>query len=74
MPVMRPYRSTLRILLDKVPGKRTFGIYRFLPLFFAMGAAVEYSMIKWTVGQTNFCKYFFVSSAPQCQKVLFRRL
>ena len=49
------YSPKVRILLDKIPGKRTFGIYRFLPIFFALGATVEYSMIKWSVGQTNFC-------------------
>lgn len=47
-------QSTITRLLDRVPGKKTFGIYRFLPLFFGLGAALEFSMINWTVGQTNF--------------------
>jgi hypothetical protein len=42
-------------LLDKVPGKQRFGTYRFLPFFFIFGATVELLMIKWTVGETNFC-------------------
>jgi len=41
-------------ILDKVPGKRFFGMYRFLPFFFILGATLEFSMIKWTVGETNF--------------------
>ncbi|XP_073987438.1 sloth 1 [Rhodnius prolixus] len=34
-------------ILDKWPGKNVFGIYRFMPLFFIMGAALEYAMISW---------------------------
>jgi len=40
--------------IEAVPGKRIFGLYRFLPFFFALGAALEFSMINWTVGETNF--------------------
>jgi len=50
----------VRRMLDKVPGK---SMYRFLPFFFVLGAALEFSMINWTVGQgdnqVNFCKQFF---------------
>jgi len=45
-------------VLDAVPGKSTLGLYRFLPAFFALGAALEFSMINWTVGETNFYKTF----------------
>lgn len=48
--------NTLRDLLDKWPGKKYLGVYRFLPIFFALGAALEFSMINWKVGSTNFCK------------------
>uniref|UniRef100_A0A6B2EL83 Small integral membrane protein 4 n=1 Tax=Phlebotomus kandelakii TaxID=1109342 RepID=A0A6B2EL83_9DIPT len=49
------YQSeTLRRLLNQWPGKKLFGIYRFLPAFFVLGAVLEYSMINWTVGETNF--------------------
>ncbi|XP_076272569.1 sloth 1 [Rhynchophorus ferrugineus] len=51
---MRFYSSNLRRFLDKWPGKKTFGIYRFLPCFFVLGAALEFSMINWTVGEVNF--------------------
>lgn len=55
------YRSAgIRKLLDRWPGKKTLGIYRFLPLFFALGAALEFSMINWHVGEVNFCKLWSV--------------
>lgn len=54
---MRFYNHTLKKILDKWPGKKYFGMYRFLPIFFGLGAALEFSMINWTVGETNFCKY-----------------
>ena len=52
----RRRNNVLRKVLDAIPGKRRFGVYRFLPIFFCMGAALEFAMIKWTVGETNFCK------------------
>ncbi|XP_055598052.1 small integral membrane protein 4 [Uranotaenia lowii] len=56
---MRIRRSrTLKQLLDLWPGKNTLGIYRFLPLFFGLGAALEFSMIHWRVGETNFYNTF----------------
>lgn len=48
--------SLLQRCIESWPGKKTFGVYRFLPLFVGIGAALEFSMIKWTVGQTNFCE------------------
>lgn len=54
---MKFYSSGLRHFLDSWPGKKRFGIYRFLPAFFLLGAALEYSMINWTVGETNFCEW-----------------
>ncbi|PNF34454.1 Small integral membrane protein 4 [Cryptotermes secundus] len=52
---MRLYNRTLQKLLDKWPGKKYLGIYRFLPIFFVLGAALEFSMINWHVGEVNFC-------------------
>jgi len=40
------------------PGEKRFGVYRFLPCFFILGAALEFSMINWTVGETNFYRTF----------------
>ena len=45
-------------ILDKVPGKKIFGVYRFLPAWFLLGAAMEFSMINWTVGETNFYRTY----------------
>ncbi|XP_044736277.1 small integral membrane protein 4 [Chrysoperla carnea] len=55
---MKLQNKTLKYYLDKWPGKRTLGIYRFLPLFFVLGAALEFSMINWHVGETNFYRTF----------------
>ncbi|XP_077291975.1 sloth 1 [Arctopsyche grandis] len=41
-------------VLDKWPGKKIFGVYRFLPVFVLFGAGLEFSMINWHVGETNF--------------------
>ncbi|KAJ8958976.1 hypothetical protein NQ314_006340 [Rhamnusium bicolor] len=51
---MKFYSLGLKHFLDKWPGKKYFGIYRFLPIFFCLGASLEFSMIKWEVGETNF--------------------
>jgi len=51
-------RGFVGSLIESVPGKKTFGIYRFLPFFFLLGAGLEFTMINWTVGQTNFYKTF----------------
>lgn len=42
--------------LRKIPGEQTFGIYRFLPLFFLLGASLETCMNVIVVGpnKTNF--------------------
>lgn len=48
------YSITLRRVLNRWPGKRYLGEYRFLPLFFVLGASLEYSMINWKVGNISF--------------------
>lgn len=60
------FGSTARIL-NKLPGKKIFGIYRFLPIFFLLGASLEFSMIKWEVGpnKVNFYKTFTKNAARQ---------
>nr|XP_050850253.1 small integral membrane protein 4 [Vespula vulgaris] len=52
------YSERLRKFIQKWPGKKTFGVYRFLPLFFICGALLEFSMINWQVGQVNFYKVY----------------
>lgn len=59
----RAYNKSLQRFLDAWPGKRYFGMYRFLPIFFVLGASVEFAMINWHVGEVNFCKlsvYFVI--------------
>ncbi|XP_041977286.1 small integral membrane protein 4 [Aricia agestis] len=45
-------------VVEKWPGKKALGMYRFLPMFFVVGAALEFSMINWQVGQINFYNTF----------------
>ncbi|XP_060535244.1 small integral membrane protein 4 [Cylas formicarius] len=59
------YRKRIHRLLDKWPGKERFGLYRFMPLFFVLGAALEFSMINWHVGETNFYRTFKRSRARE---------
>ncbi|XP_011874207.1 PREDICTED: small integral membrane protein 4 [Vollenhovia emeryi] len=51
------YRRKFRKLINKLPGK-ALGEYRLLPIFFAFGAALEYFMIHWQVGEVNFYKTY----------------
>ena len=45
------------MLLEKLVGiKRRLGVYRFLPLFFFIGAGIELFMIKVRIGRETFCK------------------
>ncbi|KAM6300917.1 ubiquinol-cytochrome c reductase complex assembly factor 5 [Aegotheles albertisi] len=46
--------SRVRRLLQRVPGKRRFGVYRFLPFFFLLGGAMEWVMINVRVGKETF--------------------
>ncbi|KAM6256748.1 ubiquinol-cytochrome c reductase complex assembly factor 5 [Porphyrio hochstetteri] len=41
-------------LLRLVPGKRRFGVYRFLPFFFVLGGAMEWFMINVRIGKETF--------------------
>ena len=37
--------------------KRRLGVYKFLPLFFFLGAGIELFMIKFRIGKETFCKW-----------------
>lgn len=50
------HSKILQKFVEKWPGEKYFGEYRFLPLFFILGAALEFSMINLRVGSVNFCK------------------
>jgi len=65
------YSRNLRYWLDKWPGKKTLGVYRFLPLFFILGATLEFSMISVRIGTTNFYSTF---NQKQAEKIARRRL
>ncbi|XP_066452439.1 ubiquinol-cytochrome c reductase complex assembly factor 5-like [Eleutherodactylus coqui] len=47
-------RSTIQTLMDMVPGKQRFGMYRFLPFFFVLGGAMEWFMINVRIGKETF--------------------
>lgn len=42
----------------KFPGRSRFGVYRFLPVFFLIGGAIEFCMIHWRVGDVNFYRTY----------------
>ncbi|KAK2168317.1 hypothetical protein LSH36_18g08026 [Paralvinella palmiformis] len=46
--------SLIGTIINNWPGKKRFGLYSFLPVFFVLGGLLEFSMINWTVGETNF--------------------
>ena len=43
-------------LLQAIPGKERFGIYRLMPFFYLFGASIEFFMIHWRPNGVNFCK------------------
>lgn len=47
----------LKKLINKLPGK-ALGEYRLLPIFFILGAALEYSMIHMQVGEVSFYRTY----------------
>ncbi|XP_067908435.1 small integral membrane protein 4 [Heterodontus francisci] len=46
--------SRVKRLLNFVPGKGRFGIYRFLPCFFVLGGVLEWIMINVRIGHETF--------------------
>ncbi|KAL4655829.1 small integral membrane protein 4 [Arapaima gigas] len=46
--------ETVRYILNLVPGKRRFGMYRFLPFFFCLGGVMEWVMINVRIGKETF--------------------
>ena len=53
--MLKKWYMKLAETVQKFPGEKTFGNFRFLPIFFFVGAALEFAEIHWTVGKTNFC-------------------
>lgn len=46
--------KNIKFILDLVPGKRRFGTYRFLPIFFCIGGVMEWIMINVRIGKETF--------------------
>uniref|UniRef100_A0A3Q3XQ07 Uncharacterized protein n=1 Tax=Mola mola TaxID=94237 RepID=A0A3Q3XQ07_MOLML len=46
--------KNLRYFLSFVPGRRRFGMYRFLPIFFCIGGVMEWIMINVRIGEETF--------------------
>jgi hypothetical protein len=57
----------LRKLIKQIPGSKRLGVYVFLPAFFLLGAGLEYIMIKWRLGETNFYETY---KKKQAKRVL----
>ena len=53
--------GVIRRFFKAWPGEKRFGVFRFLPFFVFVGASMEFTMIHWTVGTTNFCKFYHIS-------------
>jgi len=57
-------RSTLAVsekitqLIQRIPGHSRFGIVTIMPLFFLVGAALEFTMIKWKPNGVNFYEVY----------------
>ncbi|XP_043831954.1 small integral membrane protein 4 [Dromiciops gliroides] len=64
-------RKQVKRLLQRIPGKQRFGVYRFLPFFFVLGGAMELFMIKVRVGQETF---YDVYRRKQSERQYQRRL
>uniref|UniRef100_A0A8C7TLS4 Ubiquinol-cytochrome c reductase complex assembly factor 5 n=1 Tax=Oncorhynchus mykiss TaxID=8022 RepID=A0A8C7TLS4_ONCMY len=46
--------QNIKYFLSLVPGKRRFGVYRFLPVFFCIGGVMEWVMINVRIGRETF--------------------
>ncbi|XP_071374559.1 ubiquinol-cytochrome c reductase complex assembly factor 5 [Centroberyx affinis] len=46
--------QNIKYMLSLVPGKRRFGTYRFLPIFFCIGGVMEWIMINVRIGKETF--------------------
>ena len=55
--------------LNKIPGEKRFGNYRFLPLFFLAGASLEFLMINWKVGPHK-VNFYTTLKRKQAERVI----
>lgn len=47
--------NILRKIIRRWPGRETFGVFSLLPVFFVVGAGLEFCMIKLEVNGISFC-------------------
>ncbi|ESO84378.1 hypothetical protein LOTGIDRAFT_222222 [Lottia gigantea] len=52
--VARLISRSVETIVNKWPGKKYLGVFRFLPCFVVIGAVLEFSMVNWTVREANF--------------------
>ena len=55
---MKKVSRLLESIVQNWPLKKYLGRYSFHPVFFFAGAGLEFVMIHWTVGETNFYKTY----------------
>ncbi|XP_076394916.1 ubiquinol-cytochrome c reductase complex assembly factor 5-like [Megachile rotundata] len=53
MSILLNTRNKIKRLYLNMPGK-ALGDFRLLPVFFILGALLEFTMIHWKVGEVNF--------------------
>nr|XP_046909413.1 small integral membrane protein 4-like [Dermatophagoides farinae] len=51
---MQQYRKIISIILDNWPLRKQLGFYSYLPIFFAIGAWTEFSMIHMRINGIDF--------------------
>nr|XP_045012917.1 small integral membrane protein 4-like [Jaculus jaculus] len=65
------HRTQVRRVLQRVPGKQRFGIYRFLPIILVLGGTMEWIMINVRLGHETFYDvYCRKASERQYQRML----
>merc|ERR1712156_454021 len=70
-------KSLFSRFVDAVPGKRIFGLYRFMPFCFLFGAGLEWTMINWHYGEVNFYRTYMKRRALESieeEKILLAKL
>merc|ERR1711973_1022658 len=70
-------KSLFSRFVDAVPGKRVFGLYRFMPFCFLFGAGLEWTMINWHYGEVNFYRTYMKRRALESieeEKILLAKL
>lgn len=51
---MQQYRKIISVILDNWPLRKQLGFYSYLPIFFAIGAWTEFSMIHMRINGIDF--------------------